>query len=152
MISIDTNLLLYSLNRDCPEHAQARGFVQACADRSDVAIAELVLIELYVLLRNPAVVRRPLEPDEAATVCQPFRRHPRWALIENASVMPRVWEVAARPGIARHRVFDARIAFTLLHHGVRELATRNVKDFEEFGFDRVFDPVADGSPTSGNAT
>ena len=152
MISIDTNLLLYSLNRDCPEHARARRFVQACADRSDVAIAELVLIELYVLLRNPAVVSRPLGPDEAASACQPFRRHPRWALIENAPVMARVWEVAARPGIARRRVFDARIAFTLLHHGVRELATRNVKDFEAFGFDLVFDPLADGSSASGTTT
>lgn len=144
MISIDTNLLLYSLNRDCVEHARARNFVQQYSDRSDVAIAELVLVELYVLLRNPAVVSRPLGAAEAASVCRPFRTHPRWALIENAPVMSQVWEIVADPACPRRRVFDARIGFTLLHHGVRELATRNVKDFEGFGFDRVFDPLADG--------
>ncbi len=143
MISIDTNLLLYSLNRDCPEHDAARRFVQVCAGRSDVAIAELVLLELYVLLRNPAVVGRPLEAEEAALACLPFRTHPRWALIENAPVMSEVWEVAARPDTARRRVFDARIAFTLRHHGVRELATRNTRDFSDFGFERVFNPLDD---------
>jgi predicted nucleic acid-binding protein len=33
VISIDTNLLLYGLNRDCPEHAAARAFLEDCADR-----------------------------------------------------------------------------------------------------------------------
>jgi toxin-antitoxin system PIN domain toxin len=141
VISIDTNLLLYTLNRDCPEHAAARAFVEECARRSDVAIAELVLVELYVLLRSPAVVRSPLGAAEAAAVCQEFRRHPRWALVDNAAVMDRVWAAAGRDGAARRRIFDARIAYTLLDHGVRELATRNTRDFEGFGFERVFDPL-----------
>lgn len=145
MISIDTNVLLYGLNRDCPEHAAARAFVEACAGRADVAIAELVLVELYVLLRNPAVVRRPLEAGAAAELCQAFRRHPRWAVVDSADVMDRVWTAAARPGVARRHVFDARLAHTLLDHGVTELATRNTSDFEGFGFARVFDPVG-GAP------
>ena len=146
MISIDTNLLLYSVNRSCPEHPEARRFIEACTRRSDVAIAELVLVELYALLRNPAVVRSPLGAPEAAAVCQTLRRHPRWALIDAAPVMDRVWGVAARPGVARRRVFDARLAYTLLDHGVSELATRNVKDFEGFSFDRVFDPLLNSEP------
>jgi uncharacterized protein len=142
VISVDTNILLYSLNRDCPEHGPARAFVEACAGRSDVAIAELVLVELYVLLRNPAVVRRPLEAADAASLCQAFRRNPRWALVDTAEVMDRVWTAAARPGVARRHVFDARLAHTLLDNGVKELATRNTRDFEGFGFERVFDPLS----------
>ena len=145
MISIDTNILLYSLNRDCPEHGAARAFVEACAARADVAIAELVLLELYVLLRNPAVVRQPLAAGDAASLCQVYRRHPRWALVDSADVMERVWAAAARPGVARRHVFDARLAHTLLDHGVKELATRNARDFEGFGFERVFDPLAGAS-------
>jgi toxin-antitoxin system PIN domain toxin len=141
VISIDTNLLLYSLNRDCPEYAAARAFVEACAARRDVAIAELVLVELYVLLRNPAVVRAPLGAGEAAALCQAFRRHPHWALIDTAEVMDRVWVAAARPDVARRHVVDARLAHTLLDNGVEELATRNSRDFEGFGFRRVFDPL-----------
>lgn len=143
MISIDTNLLLYSLNRDCPEHAASRRFIESCSRRPDVAISELVLIELYVLLRNKAVLSKPLGASRAVALCQTFRRHPRWALIDTAPVMEQVWHAAASPGVARRHVFDCRLAFTLLHHGVRELATRNVKDFEGFAFERVFDPLAE---------
>jgi toxin-antitoxin system PIN domain toxin len=107
-----------------------------------VAICQLVLVELYQLLRNPAVLERPLGADEAAEICQAYRRNPRWALIENAPVMDKVWTFAAVPGVARRRLFDARLAFTLRHHGVRELATRNMKDFNGFGFNRIWDPIA----------
>jgi len=141
MLSIDTNVLLYAQNQDCPEHDAATAFLTECAARDDVALCELVIVELYQLLRNPAVVTRPLDAPEAAEICQAFRRNRRWALIENAPVMNDVWVLAASPGIARRRVFDARLALTLRHHGVDEFATRNIKDFEDFGFSRVWDPI-----------
>lgn len=47
MISFDTNLLLYSLNRDCPEYPGARAFfVSLPAAPGEVAVCELVLVEL----------------------------------------------------------------------------------------------------------
>jgi predicted nucleic acid-binding protein len=30
---------------------------------------------------------------------------------------------------------------TLRHHGVDEFATRNINDFKDFGFSRVWDPI-----------
>ncbi|MDX1384235.1 MAG: TA system VapC family ribonuclease toxin [Thermoanaerobaculia bacterium] len=141
MISLDTNLLLYALDPRAPEHEPARAFLEECGERSDVAIAELVLVELYLLLRNPAVYTQPLSAPDAVETCQSFRRHPRWALIESAEVMSEVWARARREGVARRHIFDARLALTLRRNGVRELATRNVRDFEGFGFDRVFDPL-----------
>jgi toxin-antitoxin system PIN domain toxin len=142
MLSIDTNVLLYAQNQDCVEHEAAMAFLTQCSRRDDIAICELVLVELYQLLRNPAVLERPLDAPAAAEVCQTFRRNPRWALIENAPVMDKVWTLAAQPGVARRRLFDARLGYTLCHHGVRELATRNIKDFGDFGFERVWDPIA----------
>ncbi len=141
MFSIDTNVLLYAQNQDCPEHDPAAAFLVECADRTDVAICELVLMELYQLLRNPAVLMRPLDGPEAAEVCQTFRHNRRWALIENAPVMNDVWVLAATPGIARRRLFDARLALTLRHHCVDEFATRNINDFSDFGFSHVWDPI-----------
>lgn len=143
MISIDTNILLYSLNSDCGEHERARTFMEACRARVDVAIAELVLVELYVLLRNPAVLKKPLAAPAAAATCGAFRRNPRWVVIESAPVMTAVWQAVARPGVARRRIFDARLALTLRHHGVVELATHNVRDFDDFGFTHVWSPISD---------
>ena len=52
-----------------------------------------------------------------------------------------VWVLAAESGFARRRIIDARLALTLRHHGVTEFATRNVRDFESFGFERVWSPI-----------
>lgn len=47
MISFDTNLLLYSLNRDCPEYDASRAFFTSLpTEPGAVAICEVVLIEL----------------------------------------------------------------------------------------------------------
>jgi len=60
--------------------------------------------------------------------------------------MDRVWAAAARPGLARRHVFDARLAHTLLANGFTEFATRNTRDFEGFGFERVIDPRRAAKP------
>ncbi len=142
MLSIDTNILLYAQNSDCPECSRAAGFLDACSDQSAVVLCELVLVELYILLRNPAVVAHPLGAKAAARVCQAYRQHPRWRLVENAPVMDLVWKTAAGEGFARRRIIDARLARTLQHHGVTELATVNTRDFAGLGFKRVWNPLA----------
>lgn len=55
--------------------------------------------------------------------------------------MDEVWVLVATPGIARRRLFDARLALTMRHQGVDEFATRNINDFNDFGFSRVWDPT-----------
>lgn len=149
MISFDTNLLLYSLNRDCPEYHPSCAFFDSLpAAPTAVAICELVLIELYVLLRNPAVLKNPLDAPDAASLVQNFRRHPTWRLIDYpgdaSAVMHEVWRFAAQPNIGRRAVFDARLALTLRHHGVTEFASRNGAHFANFGFTRVWNPLPGG--------
>ncbi|HTD68549.1 MAG TPA: VapC toxin family PIN domain ribonuclease, partial [Candidatus Limnocylindria bacterium] len=120
-------------------------FDSLSAAPGEVAICELVLIELYVLLRNPTVLKQPLDAADAASLVQTFRQHPAWRLIDypgaNSTVMDEVWRTAARPNIGRRVVFDARLALTLRHHGVTEFATRNDSHFASFGFTRVFNPL-----------
>jgi len=144
VLCIDTNILLYAQNQDCPEHERAFEFVVSCGGREDVAVCELVLVELYILLRNPTVLQRPLSANQAATVCMAYRENPRWRLVENAPIMDQIWALASNTDFSRHRIFDARIALTLLHHGVTELATANVKDFGDFGFHSVWNPLRPG--------
>ena len=146
MISFDTNLLLYSLNRDCPEYHNARAFFDSLpASTGAVGVCELVLIELYVLLRNPAVLKNPLDAPEAASLVQTFRRHPTWRLIDypgdTSAVMQEVWRFAAQPNVGRRVVFDARLALTLRHYGVTEFASRNDAHFGGFGFARIWNPL-----------
>jgi len=141
MISIDTNILLYAQNVDCDEHAAAYNFVLDCGQKKDIVVCELVLIELYILLRNPAVLENPLSSCHAVEICHRYRQNPNWRLVENAPIMDSVWEKANTNKFARRRIFDLRIALTLQHHGVTEFATANTKDFQNLGLTRVWNPL-----------
>ena len=52
-----------------------------------------------------------------------------------------LWRAAATPQFPRRRIYDTRLALTLRHHGVTEFATANVKDFQDLGFTRVWNPL-----------
>lgn len=141
MISFDTNILFAALEAGAPGHQTMRDLLDSSRDNDRVAICELVLLELFTLLCNPRVCRRPLSAPEAVEIVQAFRRHPRWRIVDYAPELAgRLWTQAAQLS-GRLRIYDLRLALTLRHHGVTEFATRNVKDFEGFGFRRVWDPA-----------
>ncbi len=71
MIGIDTNILIYARVASAPLHAKAVAFLEQCAAEPDVVLAELVLVELYLALRNPAILAPPLDAASAAAECQP---------------------------------------------------------------------------------
>lgn len=147
-LAFDTNLLFYAVNEDSPFHAAASGFLRSIQEDEDVVLSELVLIELYRLLRNPVINEHPLEAGAAADLIQTYRRHPHWLLValpmEQRRLHDRLWRVAAEPGFAYRRVFDARLALSLIQQGVSRFATVNVKDFRNLGFRRVWNPLEDG--------
>lgn len=147
MISVDSNLLLYAYDADCPFHQASWNFLESLS-KADVVISEFSLVEFYGLLRNSAVLSEPLKPDEAVDVVAGYRNHPRWIVAgfpEGATkrLHDQLWKLAAQPGFAFRRIYDARLALVLREYGVKEFATANVKDFESFGFKRVWNPLVE---------
>jgi len=141
MQSFDTNIAVYAANASAPQHSKAMAFIQTLRHQKDVAVSELVLVELYLKLRNEKIFPRPLSAAQAVAVCQAYRNNRAWCLIEDAPVMADVWPLAARKSFAFRRIIDARLAKTLLHHGVTRFATTNVKDFQEWGLEKVWNPL-----------
>jgi toxin-antitoxin system PIN domain toxin len=142
MISFDTNIIFAALESTAPGHSRAREFLGEHAHDERVALCELVLVEVYCLLRNPAVAKRPLSAEDAVSAIERLRHHRTWRTVDYVpDIAKSVWTTASKSGFAFRKVYDARIAHTLRHHGITEFATRNVKDFEGFGFKRVWDPL-----------
>jgi len=146
MLSIDTNLLFHGFNEDSPRHAAAHAWLVSIAGDEEVAISELILAELYGLLRNPAVLLNPLSSEEAVEVIRAYRIHPRWRLIgfpiESRPLHDALWQRARARDFAFRRLYDARAALTMTSQGVTEFATVNVRDFEGLGFKRVWNPLS----------
>ena len=68
MISLDTNILLPAVEAENGHHVKASAFLGSLHGRDDVLVSEFVLLELYVLLRNPAVLAKPLDVAELLAV------------------------------------------------------------------------------------
>jgi len=145
MLSLDTNILLPAVETRNPDHVRAAEFLDSLQARDDVAICELMLLELYALLRNPAVLAKPLSGNAAVDVCEAFRNHPRWQLVglppDGRSFHDAFWPKLRENSFARRRAFDWRAALALIQQGVTEFATVNEKDFRNFGFRKVWNPL-----------
>ncbi len=145
MFSIDTNILFHAFNEDSPHHDSAYDWLISIQRDEDVAISEFILAEFYGLLRNPAVLKHPLNSEDAVEVIQTYRTHPRWRLIgfptESRMMHDDLWKYAKEKSFAFRRLYDARSALSMIAQGVTEFATVNGKDFQNLGFRRVWNPL-----------
>jgi len=143
MKSLDTNILLYSLNVDCPEHAECGALIQtALASPQGWIVADQVWFELYRLLRNRLILSHPLSATEAAQTVEWFRSRSGWARCAwEPFLMDKLKPLWAAESFPARRTFDLILALTLKAQGVKEFFTRNTRDFEDYGFFTVTNPL-----------
>lgn len=142
MKSCDTNILVYYLDSSCKEHEKAKDYLEEVWTDKEFVICDLVLIELYVLLRNPKVFTKPFSNEEARKCILSFRSNPYWRILEYSSgTMDKVWiavnKIASRPA----SIYDLRLGYCLLGSGVKEFATRNLNDFKNVPFVKIINPI-----------
>src|SRR5262245_6768579 len=87
MTAFDTNIVVHACNTRSPFQAAAAAFLENLGPRDDVVVCELMLLEVYLKIRNPAILTNPYPAQEAATYCRALRTNPRWMLVESA----RLW-------------------------------------------------------------
>lgn len=82
MIACDTNILFPALEASHADHRAARRYLEAQVENKEFALCELVLLEVYALLRKPATSAKQLSAVEAARKIQNLRQNPNWALLD----------------------------------------------------------------------
>lgn len=143
---LDTNLLLYAVNRDAPENEAAVGFLaRAAASGEAWYLTEGICYEFLRVATHPAIFPRPLRAPESLSFLE--------ALLELESVRllapsTRHW-AALRAVLAdlRHPAgnlfFDIRTAVLMREHGVRRIYTAD-RDFLQFSALEAIDPLGAG--------
>jgi toxin-antitoxin system PIN domain toxin len=141
--SIDTNLLLYAANEDCDEHGAATTLVRQALNRpADWIVADQVYFELYRLLRNPAVLERPLSASQAWESVDFYRHQSGWMhCCYETSFMSEIIQLLKSEQLPPRRTFDLVLAITLKKHGVKRFYTRNVQDFASLDWFETIDPL-----------
>jgi len=142
MLACDTNILFPAMESSHTDHAKARLWLRSQVVNTQFVLCELTLLETYLLLRNPAVMRKTLEAPAAVALIGSLRSNPVWRIIDYpGGLMPAVWKEAAKAGTTFRRIVDTRMALTLRHHGVTQFATANLKHFGGFGFAKLWNPL-----------
>jgi toxin-antitoxin system PIN domain toxin len=143
--SLDTNILIYAANEDCPEHKICNSFLGRAASAPDQwVVADQVYLELYRALRNPRVLKRPLSATQAAAHIELLREGLGFL---RCGYAVECWDAVIKQlrqgDFPYQRTHDAVLAATLLKQGVKTFYTRNTKDFLNAGFQRLIDPLND---------
>lgn len=66
MILIDTNIIVYAIDTDAPQHAASRALLEAVqAKKIKAALVPQVLLEFFAIVTDGRRVKKPLEPRTA---------------------------------------------------------------------------------------
>lgn len=143
MNSLDTNILLYAINSDCIEYKACNALVeQALCEPENWIIADQVWFELYRLLRNPAVLEKPLTASQATDCIKWYRESSLWLQCAwEPEFMKDLYAFLGNNSFPARNSFDLKLAITLKRHGVNTFYTRNVKDFDDLSFFTVLNPL-----------
>jgi predicted nucleic acid-binding protein len=129
---VDTNVLVYALDADSPQHAASRALLEAAKDRSTSLYVTLqILCEFYSVVTNARRVSKPQSPADALSAIS--------GLLGFLHVLPvPAQAVEALAGLLRRHpvtggdIFDLQIIATMQANGLRRIYTFNTDDFEAF--------------------
>ncbi len=146
MFVVDTNLLLYAVNRDAPDHARAHAIIEEYR-RGDRLwfVTWSIVYEFLRVATHPRVFPQPLALPAAREWLALLLAAPNAGVLTQTDRHPAVLAelVTRHPRLAGNPVHDLHTAALMLEHGVPEIRTADT-DFHQFPFLRVVHPFVGG--------
>ncbi len=130
---MDTNILLRFVDPNDPEYASVREAVRALAGRGEsLCFAAQNLVEFWNVCTGPASKNglglTPAQTDDRATLIEG-----RFRLIPDSERVHAEWRrLVVQYSVAGVQVHDARLAASMLVHGVSNILTLNDRDFGRY--------------------
>jgi uncharacterized protein len=129
---VDTNVLVYALDADAPQHEAARALREAGREASTTLfVSSQILCEFYSIVTNPRRVSKPRSAADAVAAIS--------GLLGFLHVLPvparavDVWlDLLRRHPVTGGDVFDLQIVATMQANGIQRIYTFNTADFAAF--------------------
>ncbi len=130
---VDTNVLVYALDADAPQHAAARDLLEAArADASTTLfVTSQILCEFYSIVTNPRRVAKPRTAAEAMAAISDLLAFLH-VLPAPAQAVDGLLDLLRRQPVTGGDVFDLQIVATMQANGVERIYTFNTADFAAF--------------------
>jgi predicted nucleic acid-binding protein len=132
-ILLDTNVLCRLAERGHPQHSVAESAViNLLKEQHELCLGPQVLYEYWVVVTRPVpdngLGMDPVEVDKAIDICLD-----RFTLLRDERGIFAMWrELVQRHGVKGKSGHDARLVAAMMRHGLQQLLTFNVGDFERY--------------------
>ena len=135
LIGIDTSFLLAHTLQEHENHKSARTLLASLLEKGQkIALCPIVVDEFLHVVTDPKRFRKPVTMATALTIAETWirsRESEYFPPSEDSALLQLKWLREYRLG--RRRIHDTSIAAIYATHGVRQILTNNVSDFETFG-------------------
>jgi hypothetical protein len=130
---VDTNVLVYALDADAPQHAAARALLEAArADTSTTLfVTSQILCEFYSIVTNPRRVPKPRTAAEVMAAISSLLAFLH-GLPVAAHAVDGLLDLLRRHPVTGGDVFDLQIVATVQADGIERIYTFNADDFTVF--------------------
>lgn len=132
MVIPDANVLLYAVNEDADNHAEAKAWLDGALSRQEaVGFVWVVLLAFIRISTRAGIFSRPLTTDEAMDVIDSWLVQPSAVVLNSTSRHPSVLRgLLSGAGTAGNLAADGHIAAVAVEHAAR-VATYD-SDFDRF--------------------
>jgi predicted nucleic acid-binding protein len=140
---LDTNVLVFSLDKKAAEYAAARLVTRlARKATANLYVAPQNLSEFYAVLTSAKRTRQPRTPKEAVAAVEKFLAMPGLTLLQTPSTVVGRWmELVRRREVRGAKIFDLQLVATMLEAGITRIYTFNRDDFTPFSELEVLTPT-----------
>ncbi len=147
MFLVDTNVLIYAVNPEWPEHAACRNLLEKARSGPLPWFSTWgVLYEFLRVSTHPQVLGKPWTAQEAWRFVAALLASPGLAILtetaRHSGVAGQVWKEI--PLVRGNLLHHAHTAILMREHGIRRIYTRDT-DFHRFPFLEVLDPLNESS-------
>lgn len=125
---VDSNILVYSINKRSPKHKKAQQFLLDNIGSLEVAhqnIFESIRVLTYPRFSNPMKVTDAIDALERILKLSSIVS-PNWKTQSIALELIKKYQISSE------MVFDAYLVATALSNDIDTIATDNIKDFQKF--------------------
>lgn len=133
---VDTNILVYAINKSSPKYKQAQKFLKD--NQGDLIIAHQNILETIKVLTQPKF-SHPMNPKSAIEAVL--------KIAESCQIITPIigtefiaLELIKNSALSGNRIFDAYLTATALSNNITTIATDNIKDFQKFAEMKVINP------------
>jgi len=142
MIIVDVNLLIYAVNRDSPDHNNAKSWLEAAVSGTEtVGLPWIVLLAFLRLTRRSRLFQKPLRIDEAFDLVDTWLQQPSVTVPEpTARHLQTMRDLISPLGTGGNLTSDAHLAALAIEYSAELCSTDN--DFGRFSRLRWRNPLA----------